>query len=133
MGVKIVKIVVLGHPGRCNISPPHPPAVKAVTSCLLSTVAPLAEDTPWAWPGSLVFLYLSLVLLGFPSIVIDFPWISDSVLLYPESVFLWTVSLHGGMTVQLRDPENRIRHVNISITALFFRSLRPSGADNDPF
>ena len=33
--------------------------------------------------------------MGFPYIFIDFPWISDSVLLYPESVFLWTVSLDG--------------------------------------
>ena len=28
-----------------------------------TAVAPLAEDTPWAWPGTLVFLE---VFLGFP-------------------------------------------------------------------
>ena len=52
---------------------------------------------------------VSLVFLGFAwfslYFFIYFPWISDSVLLYPESVFLWTVSLDGGVTV---DPVKRL-------------------------
>ena len=41
---------------------------------------------------------------------IDFPWMSDSVLLYPESVFLWTVSLDGGVTVQPNCPRGSLLH-----------------------